>query len=1253
MPFFNFHTGFALSLLLVLAGCGGGGGGGGGDSTTPAPVDPPSRTSISSIVFSDPSLAACVQSNAATNSLIFIDEVTNLDCSESNVSVLDGLESFTNLETLDLSGTRIRDASKLSTNTKLRVLDLSSIPELRKIDSLLSLNQLSTIDLSDSGRDSLECDTLESLSQTVSSLSRPGKCLKRIADVSFTDASLQSCVSALVTETGAIFTRDVSTLDCTSSGITRLDGIESFENLVSINLNGNAITELAPLSLLTKLEFLFLAENPISNVILLSQLPALLTLDLSRIPGLTNIDNLLSSTTLKELILDETGNGALGCSVLDNLSSQTTSISGFIACDMLISEVVFENSNLEQCVLAKAASSGITLTSELNNINDCTNQSITSLVGMEKFTNLESVDFSNTGISSLDPLRNLLKLRGLLVNNNSIRNFHALDRLTELRLIEARNNVLLADVSTVLYMENVKFLRLSGSGTATGLSNGISCQVLDQLAADISTRQIGDPTSPPEFERPEICDNTPSPGFNAFAQTDMDDDGKSDILLEKVGLSSWRIGVSDATTFNKGSLFDEDANARAIAVADANNDGKDDLLIQVDNIDGTRGWQVLSSDGTGLTKFGPFITIDGVGVADDTRAVAFKDIDADGNADILIQTQVTVGDFSFIKYYTSFGTGTGYTIPDSFEPLYSFAQSSGRTEIIALEDVNNDGTADFVFSRMLDDKYCFFVRAFKDGAFEDQSGQSECASTKVVKGNKIEIVGVADINGNGQSELVIRKSNSGRNNWSFYGLTQGASGTEWSKAATGLLTTDIASGSTERTITLSDLNKDGRVDILNEVTQGTLRTWVAYIAKDYGLFETQTWMTSDESRIQAKDRKKTLGVLDFNGDGFPDLLTETSDGDTQAQLLFVQLNNGTSFNSSTTWHNNVLQRENVIGLEKNGLTNIAKDTTALIAWAGVADKLYTLNEFSAFIASKGSNGSSLVLVQGAALSQPLKEGECKINYGGDPSANVTENKFSVGAEAGFGLLVCNQKIGDRLTLKTQVIFGGCSTTIGLTGSGAKCEIGVYQGEMELELTEGFTQALKVQLPNAQACGGVNTSYICAKVGAELASVSAKTELVGVGGGAKLAIGVGLGADFKVEDGVISGSIDLKFLVGGSIEFSLDFPATGKFFYNVGESSYIFVQSGVVEIIKAAGPAIMDAAYFTGDAIEIVAGGSVFIVEGAAGIAIIVFEDIGGAIEDIFNGIANGIADAVGAIIDIGESVVDGIGEAFGSLGDLF
>jgi len=38
-------------------------------------------------------------------------------------------------------------------------------------------------------------------------------------------------------------------------------------------------------------------------------------------------------------------------------------------------------------------------------------------------------------------------------------------------------------------------------------------------------------------------------------------------------------------------------------------------------------------------------------------------------------------------------------------------------------------------------------------------------------------------------------------------------------------------------------------------------------------------------------------------------------------------------------------------------------------------------------------------VQGAALSQPLKEGECKINYGGDPSAKVTENKFSVGAEA--------------------------------------------------------------------------------------------------------------------------------------------------------------------------------------------------------------------------------------------------------------
>lgn len=1239
---------------LSLTACGGGDDGGSDSTDIPA-----SRTAISEVVFSDPSLATCVTSEASQKGFLFTDELTTLDCSQSNIRLLDGLKSFTKLETLNLSSNKISDISPLSAQTSLKVLDLSEIATLRKVDILLSLNKLTTVNFSESGRGNLECDTLDSLSQIASSITRPATCKKLITDVVFADDNLQSCVTALANETGATFTRDVKELNCINAGITQLDGIESFENLISININGNQVSDLTPLSDATKLQFVYVADNLITDIFALSELPALTLLDLSRIAGLTNLDALVNSTTLEELILVDTGNGDLGCSALDTLSTQLPALKRPLACDILISDVVFENNNLETCVLAEATRRGLTRTSEFTILNSCQFMSITSLVGMEKFTNLEFIDFTNTGVSDLAPLGNLLKLRGLNLDNNLVRDFKALNQLTELRQIEARNNSLLEDVSTILYMENVRFLHLTGSGNA--VFTPMPCDVIDQLEVDILSRvSPTDPTSISVFEGPGpgLCDNTPTPGFNANAQADMDNNGQSDILLETVGLSSWRIGASDtsnpnAPIFNQGSLFEDNVNARAIAVADANNDDNDDLLIQVDNVDGSRGWQVLSSDGVGqLTKLGTLISITGEGVADDARAVAFKDIDADGNADIVIQTQVTVGDFSFVKYYTSFGTGTGYTILDSFDSSYSFAQSSGRAEIIALEDVNNDGTSDLVFSRMLDDKYCFFVRVFKNGAFEAQSSSSECASTKVFKGNKIEIVGVADITGNGLSELIVRKSNSGRNNWFFYSLTQGVSGTEWTKAAVGLLTTDLAVGSTERTITLADLNKDGRVDILNEITQGTLRTWVAYIANDYGLFDTQTWMTSDDSRIQDKHRRKTLGVRDYNGDGFPDLLLESST-ETIAQLLTVQLNiDGTSFNAQqTVWHSSVLGsgRTKVIGVEENGLTNIAKDDTSLIAWAGVADKLYTRNEFSAILSAKG-----VTLQQGAALNQPLKEGECSINYG---DASVDNNEFSVSAQAGFGLLVCNQRIGDRLSLKTQVIFGGCSTTAGLTGLGAKCEAGIYKGKMALDLGEGFEQELEVKLPNAEACGGVNTSYVCAELSAELASVSAKAELAGVGGGAKLAIGVGIGGDFGIEDGVISGSIDLKFLVGGSIEFSLDYETTGKFFYNVGETSYIFVQNGAEELIKAAGPAIMDAANFTGDALEVVAGGSVFIVEGAGDIAIIVFEDIGGNIEIIFTEIASGLEDAAGAVagavIDIGESVVDGVGQAFDGVGDAF
>lgn len=61
-------------------------------------------TPVNELPFSDSALQACVLNEAASNGWSTVDEVTALNCANSDISDLTGLDALTDLETLDLSG---------------------------------------------------------------------------------------------------------------------------------------------------------------------------------------------------------------------------------------------------------------------------------------------------------------------------------------------------------------------------------------------------------------------------------------------------------------------------------------------------------------------------------------------------------------------------------------------------------------------------------------------------------------------------------------------------------------------------------------------------------------------------------------------------------------------------------------------------------------------------------------------------------------------------------------------------------------------------------------------------------------------------------------------------------------------------------------------------------------------------------------------------------------------------------------------
>jgi len=759
-------------------------------------------------------------------------------------------------------------------------------------------------------------------------------------------------------------------------------------------------------------------------------------------------------------------------------------------------------------------------------------------------------------------------------------------------------------------------------------------------------------------------DNSSSQGptTTSYTPSDMNGDGIADLILQynpdassssyDVGFKATNSGAFDSSFFSK-SYSTVWGRAKAVAVADANNDGMDDILVQIDRVEGTVHLEILLS-----REYPPYEEIQlldpvngaDVGlIGDDFRAVGFNDMNGDGYADVLVRKQIN----GVVSFYISRANQPGGSY-SPFELIADFDLDFGMPEIVAMEDINDDGNADIVITKQSGIEQCFFPFLSQGNTYSQEDASCIYLPTDATA-RSIDIANTITFDANNDyAELIVTydrplATGETRTVWITVTLVQSAGGPfYWGVPPllddTYESTHSFGSGN-NRLVAARDLNNDGRDDMLVEKTIGSSREWWAYLStENMDQPQVQLWLTG-----LATDN--TLGLRDFNGDGFPDLLidaTNTTVTPITQRVTTIYNDNGAQFSSLSmaTWYEDT-RTPKIVGLSDDGLTTIANDRTGLLAWAGVANKLYTQNEFEALLQTKGlSMAPADDLVAGNALAL----NQCTINYS---QTDTSVSNYNVSAKAEFGMLVCNVQLGDRASLRVQMIYGGCDVTDGLYGAGGKCEIGTFKTELEVDLFPAPTTTLAVSGPNAEVCGGVSASYLCANVGAELASTSGSVEAIGIGGGAKLAVGVSAGADFAIENGVISGSIDLAFIVGGSIEFSLDPAETGEAFYKLGEASYLFAEDAGEMLIYTAGPVVYDAASAVNsgvnDVVNVTASGAVYVASEAGNTAIVIFEDAGQAIGTLFTDLSSAAADVVNGVVDFGSGVVGDIGDFFGGL----
>ena len=286
--------------------------------------------------------------------------LTRLEASNSDISDLTGLEFATGLTPLNLSYNIISDITPLSGLIKLTSLDLSnniisditplsgltdltsldlSVNAIRDISPLSGLINLTSLRLHDNFFSDIS--PLSGLTRLISlslygTTIRDRSLLSRLSNLSeayIPDANLRA---AIKTNLGKASDEPItsfemafmSKLEAPNSNISDLTGLELATNLTWLHLgygdmvgfsrNSNNISDFSPLSNLTRLRTLDLADTGISDITLLSNLTSLeiLNLDSNDISDVSALSNL---TSLRFLHLSN--NDISDVSTLSNLTS--------------------------------------------------------------------------------------------------------------------------------------------------------------------------------------------------------------------------------------------------------------------------------------------------------------------------------------------------------------------------------------------------------------------------------------------------------------------------------------------------------------------------------------------------------------------------------------------------------------------------------------------------------------------------------------------------------------------------------------------------------------------------------------------------------------------------------------------------------------------------------------------------------------------------------------------------------------------
>jgi FG-GAP-like repeat/Abnormal spindle-like microcephaly-assoc'd, ASPM-SPD-2-Hydin/FG-GAP repeat len=361
---------------------------------------------------------------------------------------------------------------------------------------------------------------------------------------------------------------------------------------------------------------------------------------------------------------------------------------------------------------------------------------------------------------------------------------------------------------------------------------------------------------------------TSNPGI---AVGDVNGDKKPDVVVTNyTGDVVVFLNAGNGTFTLKGTVGTLGVGTQFVALADINGNKKLDIIVG----DALGEIWTFYGKGNGTFTSGPGYPLQGSSVP---YGMILADFNGDGALDILEQ------DASDPLALVVLGRGDG-TFQSN--PFYAHAGLGSGNNIVAA-DFNGDGIPDVAYSYALPSGTGASDFAIMLGSSHGALGAPTYVSANTCTFEPVEWIAAGDVNGDGKADIVATLKiygGAGCQNNNVAVLTGKGTG-KFNKPAyypTGTTAQEIE-------VFLTDVNGDGKLDIVTSNTDGSISVLLNQGKGTYGAAKLNTSMTA----INAADNRLAFG--DFNGDGKMDIAVTT--GGTLADVYVLPGNGDGTFGS--------------------------------------------------------------------------------------------------------------------------------------------------------------------------------------------------------------------------------------------------------------------------------------------------------------------------------------------------------------------